>query len=325
MPEHTLSKYVVIAGHGRSGTNLVLDLFDFHRNTFCRNEPNEVLGSAFTGLGDGMFTHNTPDDFDDQWRRAVTATKRSSGARDRFRIQKDYFRSAVYARFGQALMSRQKIRGLLLPRIDGHVTQEWPCPKFYFNALAKEQALPVLKILLCPAWVTQAHDSNRAQLVVHVQRRPQSFVQSWWTRYVIENSSGPEHVFTDNQPSLAHILEHFDRTAEMPTEYSLSNLVVSELWRWRYMNEMLIQQLSDSPRYKWIGYETLMTDKINATRAIFDFAGLELTQDCRQSIETMQNTLFKARKSNRIDPELVNDAVNLVLEGSAHRDQLLNG
>ena len=95
MPEHALSKYILIAGHGRSGTNLALDLLDCHRSTFCRNEPNEVIGSSFTQLGDSMFPHDTPDDFDDQWHRAVTTAKRSSGARDRFGIQKDYFRSPV--------------------------------------------------------------------------------------------------------------------------------------------------------------------------------------------------------------------------------------
>ena len=79
-----LPPHVLVVGHGRSGTNMVLDLLDCHRMSFCRNEPNELHGTAFTGLGDAMFGDPVPEDFAARWQRAVIRTARSNGARDRF-------------------------------------------------------------------------------------------------------------------------------------------------------------------------------------------------------------------------------------------------
>ncbi|MGC3940443.1 hypothetical protein ACOTTU_21795 [Roseobacter sp. EG26] len=303
---------------------MVLDLFDYHRNTFCRNEPNELVGTAFTGLGDNMFPEPRAGDFDARWRQAIAHTIRANGARDRFGTEKDYFRAPWRAHLGQSLMSRQKFRARVLPRPQGQLVEEWPCPALYYDAAAQARALPVLKILLSPAWVLKAHDLIDTQLVVHVIRRPQGFAQSWWSRYVTGIGGGPEKVFADNQPSLIRILQHFGREEEMPSHYSLADLVVSELWRWRYMNEVLLDQMSGSDRYLTLAYEDVMHNKLPWAEKLYGFAGLEMTPACRQSISSMQNTLFKARKSDGLDPKMVEEAVAQVIGDSPFRDKLLN-
>jgi hypothetical protein len=312
-----LPPHVLVVGHGRSGTNMVLDLLDCHRATFCRNEPNELHGSAFTGLGDAMFGDPEPDEFAARWQKAVTTSARSDGARDRFGPGKDYFRSPLRAQMGQAVMSRGRLRARLLPKVDGHTVEEWPCPAFYHDPAALARALPVLKILLAPAWVTRAHALFPTQKVVHVVRPPEGFLQSWWSRYVTGIGGGPEQVFADNQPSLARILAHFGRAEEMPQGYSLQALLVSELWRWRYMNEVLAAALSGSDRYLMAPYRSMMKERMAWAENIYAFAGLDLTDSVRAEVGVMQNTLFGIRKPDGLEPVLVAEVVDEVMRDSA--------
>ncbi len=311
-----LPPHVIIAGHGRSGTNMVLDLFDCHRMSFCRNEPNELHGTGFTGLGDAMFGDPVPADFAARWRQAVATTIRSNGARDRFGLDKDYFRSPLVARAGQAVMSRARLRELLLPKSEGRTVEEWPCPGPYYNHTALARALPVLKILLAPAWIARAHDLFPGQQVVHVVRRPEGFIQSWWSRYVTGIGGGPEKVFADNQPSLEIILAHFGHADKKPASYSLEALLVSELWRWRYMNEVLAEALSTSDRYLPVPYEAVMKERMVWAERLYTFAGLEMTDATRTQVEGMQNTLFGKRKPDGLEPDLVASAVAQVTEDS---------
>ena len=316
-PAPSLPPHVLVVGHGRSGTNMVLDLFDCHRMTFCRNEPNELHGAAFTGLGDAMFGDPEPSDFAARWQQAVAQSIRSNGARDRFGTDKDYFRSDLHARLGQAVMSRARLRARLLPRQDGRTVEEWPCPGLYYDHEALARALPVLKILLAPAWTRRAHDLGGTQRVVHVIRRPEGFVQSWWSRYVTGIGGGPEQVFADNLPSLRRILQHFGRAGEMPQGYSLRALLVSELWRWRYMNEMLADGLSGSERYLPVPYEAVMAERTAWAEKIYAFAGLEMTAAARAQVTGMRNTLFGQRKPDGLEPGLVAAAVDEITADSA--------
>lgn len=315
-----LQKHVIVAGHGRSGTNLVLDLFDCHRNTFCRNEPNELAGTGFAGLGDTFFSDTgfaaQAPDFQTRWQEAIHQTIRSCGARDRFGVDKAYFRSPLRARVGQQIMSRTRLRARFLSSPAGQPPEEWPCPGFYYDAAAQARALPVLKMLLTPAWILQAHDRFPSQHVVHVVRPPAGFIQSWWSRYVTGIGGGPEKVFADNLPSLQRILAHFGRGDEMPAVYSERNLLTSELWRWRYMNEVVLSALQGDPRYLLAPYRDVMQDRLGWAERLYDFAGLEMDDSVRAQVAAMQNTLFRTRKPDGLEPDLVAEAVGEVLQDS---------
>ncbi len=215
-------------------------------------------------------------------------------------------------------MSRRKIRSVLLPKQDGATPEEWSASPLFYDHAALRSAYPILKILLAPAWVTLTHTHDKSQKVLHVLRPPEGFVQSWFSRYVIEKGGGPEQVFKDNLPSLQVILEQFERTSDFPNSFSTFNLVVSELWRWRYMNELLIERLCDSSRYMLITYQDLMTERVASAERIFTFAGLQMNDASRHAIEAMQNTLFAKRQSDGLDPVLVSDAIAQVLGESAH-------
>lgn len=321
-PYLPLSDHLLIVGHGRSGTNMVLDLFDHQPNTLCRNEPNELHGTAFTGLGEPMFGTNAPEDFEMRWRDAVAATARRQGDRDRFSCDKTYFRDGWRRWLGHLVMSRRSLRRPFLPRVGGKIVQDWRCPRFYIDQVRLETALPVMKILLTPAWIIKSHQNSPAQKVIHVIRDPEGFIQSWWGRYVQTAPGGPERVFADNLPSLAPILAHFGASNEGFEAYSLRALVVSELWRWRYMNEILLDTLGPSTRYIHAPYRAVMADRMTWAETLYDFADLPLSSDTRQKVEGMRNTLFAGRPTNGLDTKLVRGGIVEVLENSLYKVQL---
>lgn len=269
-----------------------------------------------------MFADPPVDGFEARWRAAIAQTIRSCGARDRFGTDKTYFRSDLRAGIGQALLSRRRVRALILPKTQGRPTEEWPAPSLYFDRTALGRALPVLKILLAPGWVLQAHDVIPEQRVVHMVRPPQDFVQSWWSRYVTGIGGGPEKVFADNQPSVRRILRHFGREPEMPRHYRPEALVASELWRWRYVNEVMLERLSGTPRYIRLTYDSVIEDRLHWAETLYRFAGLDMSPDSRQAIDGLQNTLFGKRKSDGLDAQMVAHEVARVLDQSPWRSAL---
>ena len=300
---------------------MVLDLLDLHPETWCRNEPNELHGSAFDGLGDPMFGGG-PADFAARWRVAVSLAAQSQGARDRFTTTKSCFRGPNRARIGQGAVARGKLRSLWLPRRDRATVEEWIAPRFHIDRAALRQMQPVLKILLAPAWTLAGRKAIPDTRVFHVLRAPDGFAQSWWGRYVNAIGGGPEQVFADNQPSLIRILRHFGRADEMPEDYSLRALVVSELWRWRYMNEIVLEGLAGSDGYLLIPYEGVMADRPGWARRIFDAADLDMTEDIATAVADMRNTLFSRRKGAGLDAAMVSDAIDEVLDGSPYAETL---
>ncbi len=308
-------KYVIVTGMGRSGTNMVLDILDQHPNTFCRNEPNALKSGPITALEEGFFLQETKANFSQRWYDAIMETSQCNGGRDRFLASKKYFRSAAHAVIGQAIMSRSKLRRMVLP---AERNDQWPCPAAYFDPPAQKAALPVLKILMCPGWITAAHPQVPAQHVLHIVRNPLGFVQSWWKRYVMRNPGGPEQVYADNRPSVRSIRQFYGKTEPLPDKFTLRNLVASELWRWRYVNERMQSTLAGSPRYMRLDYEMAVADRLETARKLYGFAGLDMPDKTLSRIAGMRNTLFAKHSPDGLDQDLIEDAIHEVMDDSRH-------
>lgn len=311
----SLSSYVNVVGFGRSGTNMVLGVLDFHPDTICRNEVDGVFGTPFTGLGDKMFVSSEPDDFADRWAHTITLARNSVGDRDPHAKNKSYLRTNIVSKTWHGVMSRRKLRRLILPRVEGRTLEEWRRPAICVDREKFQAALPVFK-LMAPAWAIRAHAPHPQQKVVHVIRNPHNFLQSWWGRYVGKIPGGPERVFADNQISVPRILSYFGQQNTSPPDFSTYELVVSELWRWRYLNETMSDALSSSSRYIQVYYEDAIADKAAFADTLFSFAGLAMSNDIRDQISGQRNTLFKPRSQDGLDPALVKDAVAHVLSDS---------
>ncbi len=313
----TTDRHIVITGHGRSGSNLLLDILDCSPETLCRNELNRLRSGALAALPDGFFTPTNPD-LTNQWSQAVRVAARCQGARDRLdQHGKRYFRSKLRTRIGQRVIASRQARRLLSLVSSDLRRDEWPCPGFYIDQLALSRTVPVFKILLASGWIVDTHATHREQKVLHIIREPTGFIRSWLNRYVATRRGGAVQVFADNLETLPRILRHFGEDPACYHTFSESALIESELWRWRYVNEILISQLRSSDRYMTVVFDDISQPANADIDGIFSFCGIEMTDDARARISLIENKLFSRPHARSVDAQAIGAAARRVLKGSA--------
>ena len=76
--------YALVSGHGRSGTNWLLELLDLSPQTFCRNEPSGILNSPLKQFDYDRFVKRANQcALAESWDDAVRWTASHVGERDR--------------------------------------------------------------------------------------------------------------------------------------------------------------------------------------------------------------------------------------------------
>ncbi len=302
-----MGPHVIVSGYGRSGTNMVLDMFDFHARTHCRNESN-VTGTALDGLA-GFFAEEASEGFVAGWTAGLDRMARSVGRRDRLPAKgKVFLRRGAVARLAGWAQSKSRLR-----RLAG-LYHDWPCsPLIYDRAAMAREALPVFKMILCGPIAT-AHPQDPGQKLVHVMRRPAEFLGSWYNRYVLRGR-GPEAVFADTMERLPRILAMYDADPGRFASYSRAALLESELWLWRYTNDRLYA-LNGSDRYMPVIYAEAKAQPLATAEALYRFAGLEFDEACAARVRGMENRLFAAPHRESLPADEVVRAVDRVLQGS---------
>lgn len=312
-------QHVIVTGHGRSGTNLVLDLLDCSSQTLCRNEPNEVLKSGFDALGEGFFPPAVPDRDAELFGNSLVAAKKRVSVRDRFPLPVNYKSHFQYS-FGlkrfMDLRGRRPSRKILRVVKGADYSEEWGIPDLFLKTSAFRSAVPVYKILLWSGRIAASHATLNGQKVIHVVRDPQSFIMSWYARYVGSVEGGDEKVFYDNMRSALQIAEHFGHDASAMRAFSVPGLIESELWRWRFVNEHLYCNLKGSPRYLPIIYKQIMSGKVATAERMADFCGLPFDKAFAKRVGDNENVLFKQRKDPVIDRAIVAERIETVMKGS---------
>ncbi|MEM8770975.1 MAG: sulfotransferase [Pseudomonadota bacterium] len=286
-----MRNYVVIVGHGRSGSNRLLDTLDCHEATFCRNEPNELQGAVMAALEDGFFEDRLSPDFQRHWRASIARAAARCSGKDRFDACRKVYHAFPYSdRVGAYIFKRRRLRLALGLVVRDMKKEEWETAAFHIDQAALRRATPVFKILLNPGWLTRTHEDDENQRVIHNIRNPVAFLKSWRNRYV--TPTGPEKVYRDNLETLDLVLAAFGRPRWSVPAFSEEALFETELWRWRYVNEALYSALNGSPRYMVTRYEDYDDDPKAIARAVYAFAGLQFEQKHAERISEMENTLF---------------------------------
>ena len=320
MPETPLQnrqEYVIIAGHGRSGSNRLLDAFDCHPGTLCRNEPNEALGSAFKDLPEGFYEdENGDEDFLTAWRRAIAGARLEISDRDRLRVEaKCYARPALRRAFARQVLARRRVRQSAAHLLPALRRETWQAAPYYAAPGLLDSALPVFKILLRPGWIRRAFAAEPGMRVILNVRAPKPFLRSWRRRYV--ESVGPEKVYARNLDDLERLPARFGAPPQTLGAFSEEALFESELWRWRYVNEALYSRLKGEPRFTAITYEAFEADPAGETERLFDFAGLSFDESVRQRAASLQNTLFpKQPETGGPSEDFLDGVIERVLSNS---------
>lgn len=302
-----MESHVVIGGYGRSGSNMVLDLFDLHARTHCRNEPN-VPGGALDAVAD-FFVPDAREPFLGKWRAALAITARSAGVHDHLPTRgKVFLRPGPVAGLAGWLQSKARVRRVL------GLGAEWPCPSVIYDPDELAKALLVVKVGHCGG-VAAAH-ADPGQKLVHVLRSPADVLNSWFNRYVGRSARSREEIFADMAPFLSRILPLYDADPGRFATYSLGAMLEGELWLWRYINDV-IHALSGSPRYLLVGYADAKARPAATTETLYRFAGIDFDDSHAGRAERMRNTLFAAPHGSRLPQHEVARALDAVLRDTS--------
>lgn len=312
-------RHAVIVGSGRSGTNLALDLVDCHPFTICRNEPNELGRSSFARLPDGLFEESLPPDFQPAWRAALAQSPWRRGWRDRARRwHKRYYITGGLPLCEGALASA-RARHLAYRLFPAMRSGEWSVRRWH---RAGVPILPVVKILNQPHWVVRSHPEDREQRVIHVVRAPKGFITSWRNRWVTLAPGGAEAVYEASLSSVTQILARLGRERIGPPGFSEAALVETELWRWRYVNEVVHVALGGSARYLMVDYETMRARPAEMATELGNFLGVPFDAESEARAAANSNTLFATPHAQTVDRSMLDELTDAVLSDSPLRHVL---
>lgn len=144
--------YVLIVGHGRSGTNWLLRLLDLSPVTHCRNEPNEIKDAPLAKLTPSTVARPHEPELDAKWDGAISWAASHIGERDPpVRTRKDHIYELTRRLGLRQILERRKVRtflSLFMPSLRG---SEWPPARWLGSRAAFRRATPVLKFAIGPA------------------------------------------------------------------------------------------------------------------------------------------------------------------------------
>jgi hypothetical protein len=308
--------YALVVGHGRSGTNWLLDLLDASSETFCRNEPDEIPGSPLARLEAPWIRCERDAAFAAAFDAAVQWTATHLGERDRRVYVPKRHLHASSARLGlQNVYLRRRVREALRRVLPAMRPGEWPLPRWLGDAEALERALAVIKLTQAPGWACWVLEQRPQARVIHIVRHPGGFLNSWRNRYLA--SRDEQAVRAANARRLALVIAADPGWGPRLGDLDAMSVSESELWYWLYACEVIEQSGLGRPGYQRLLYEELTAAPLERAREVYRTCGLEWSEDVARSIgaTTGQSQHIAGAWRDRVSRADV-DLIERVLAGS---------
>jgi hypothetical protein len=265
--------YVMIVGHGRSGTNWLLQLLNLSPETHCRNEPDEIKGSPLALLPCPWTKRERQPELDLNWGEAVQWAATRFGERDpRLPARKDHILELARRLRITRLAERPKLRSFASTFIASLRGHEWAGPAWVDRDILLKRALPVLKFVQVPGWAAWVLANRPRVAVLHIVRHPEGFLNSWRRRYL--SARDPEAVSRANQQRLWQVAECDGAWRDRFGPVDQMTMDESELAYWWYACETIHRAGLENPRYRLIIYEGLAHDPIRTAQSLFQMCGL---------------------------------------------------
>ena len=316
-------KAALIAGHGRSGTNWLLDILDISSTTFCANERNEISQSLMSELPDPSINYGQYAGLEGVWDWVVNETKQRFGERDPVSQSKDFLYSGLRGKLLYLIRKKRRLRALMSIFNDRLSGPEWLAPQFLVKQNELDEALLILKINQCPAlacWLL-TYFAEQA-VVIHILRHPGGVLNSWRRRF-LDNKN--ELVVRINNRNRLKLIMELDNKITINTRNKMidhlnndrNNVSCSELLYWLYANEKIYDSGNKRPNYILINYDALAKDPQSITKKVYSFLDLKLDAYVMERIsQEAKNSSDIATKWQETLSPADRVMVERVLEGS---------
>lgn len=267
--------YVVIACHGRCGSNWLLEIFDKSPFTHCRNEANAYSNSPFASLpSSGIHDAGSESRLDERWDDALRWAHEHMGRRDGLMTApKSYFHETSRKLGLVSLMQRARARRMLasfLPSLRG---EEWLLPRWLGDREKLRATLPVIKLGFPAGWMPWVMRSRPDVHVLHLTRHPGGYLSSWMARFLATHDR--EATTHANRLRLYEIARADPSWGPRFGEIATMSVEEAEVWYFLYAAETTHAGSSTCERYDVLHYEDLVHDVVGAVRPIFERTGLE--------------------------------------------------
>jgi len=303
------SKYCVLAGMGRSGTNYLLDLLDLSSTTICRNEPDEILGSQFCNLNYKNATHSSeiPTEFKEAWLNTLNDERSAFSIRDRkFGCNKDFIKSAWGNAFASWLLSGQGKRNVLKwiwPSLSG---VRYSLPHLLIDDNKLKDATLVIKSNMKLGWMLYLVDREPSVSVFHIIRHPAGYFSSMKHRYIAKvgeeaaRKGAIERLesIAVNDPNWRKKFNSFGSISQM------SMVELSICWWWCF-NETLYLAAKNNDQYLSMRFEDVVSDPLLYAENIYLHAGIEDVTESLKRAEKLEHQDWKSkqRRNNYMNPD----------------------
>jgi hypothetical protein len=146
-------------------------------------------------------------------------------------------------------------------------------------------------------------------------RHPGGFLNSWQQRYLTQRDR--DTVTSANERRLRAIAETDAQWAERFGDIAAMTVEESELWYWRYANEVIYRAGQNSSNYLRIIYEELAANPLVVTQRIYEQCHLPWTQVIETEVFKVAvpaQSIAKAWYAKLSTSQI--DLINRVLSGS---------
>lgn len=306
-----MNRYAIVTGQGRSGTNWVLDVLNSSRETFCRNEPNVILGSPFERLPP-LWRLTEGDKLNETWDSVARETCTTIGVRDhRIKVNKHYLHDWAHKVGLPPLMARPKIRSLLgrtlWPELDGHI---WGLPSIIGSQERLEQACTIIKVNQVPLLIQWILAERPDVPIVNIVRHPCGRHASFAKRYLSVVDAELELELTRSH--LRAIASNDEVWREQFGPIDEMGHVASQTWMWRFVNESVEEAGAGNPKFMRIIYEEMNADPMPHAQAVYQLFGLKWTPEVERLVEQgLQESVW-----GKLDPTQVASAWRKSLSNS---------
>jgi len=315
-------RHALLIGQGRSGTNFLLGLLDQSTATHCRNEPDQLDGSALARLSPFRFFVDDPAQLAGLYEPAVRRAAACVGPRDHLaEVEKDWLRRGVRRPGYFYLRQRYRLVERVLRRRKPMDGREIEFPRWMADRARLERSLHVFKLNAAVgigSWVLVQRPRTR---VLQIVRHPGGFAKSWWTRWVrgeggMDRGRGTADALRDEE-RLRALARRDDAWAKRLGDVDRIGRAEGELWWWRYVNEALLEAGRGKPGHHLVLYEDLARDPIGVSRAAYAFLGLTFDAGLERRVAAMAEGAEEIARAwkDELEPEMAT-LVEKVLDGS---------
>jgi hypothetical protein len=313
--------YLLILGHGKSGSKRLLRLFDVSEWTHCRCEPNELPRSPFRRLWSAHVGGARQEaELEACWDDAVSWASARMGGRDSLPSPRKAFFGGLGYRVGiDRLFKYRRARslvGLVVPSMRG---AEWTVPAWLSDADAFRRALTVLKLGPAPAWAPWVMRNRPEAKVVHVVRHPGGFLHAYRARWLANTDE--ELTARANRLRLRTIVRDEPAWAPVFGDIDAMNASEAELWFWRYSTETTQRAGGGQSRFRLVRDEDVVARPLEVVRSLYAWSGLRVTEQVEGYVGRMAAQWRDRSAPWRRMLDLADVAlVERVLEGSVMHD-----